>query len=128
MLLGKGNCLFGMNQNSLTCAEKGGHIATITQFVKDRLETNVATATRDEISISSKIITCMFTVLNKKLSCKHRLHIGLEFYKGSPSQILITLQPNTAVLGANSLTLQGDPRSLVYCAVPKLAFSEHLSS
>ncbi len=59
-----------MNQNSLQCAERNGYVATITQIVKDRLDTTTPTATRDEISISNKVLTCMFTVVNKKgLSC-----------------------------------------------------------
>jgi hypothetical protein len=43
-----------MNQNSLQCAERNGYVATITQIVKDRLDTTTPTATRDEISISNK--------------------------------------------------------------------------
>ncbi len=59
-----------MNQNSLQCAERGGYVASITQIVKDRLDTRMPTATRDEISISNKILTCMFTEVNKRgLSC-----------------------------------------------------------
>jgi hypothetical protein len=44
-----------MNQNSLRCAERNGYVASITQIVKDRLDTRTPTATRDEISISNKI-------------------------------------------------------------------------
>ena len=55
-----------MNQNSLQCAERGGYVASITQIVKDRLDTRTPTATRDEISISNKILTCMFTEVNKR--------------------------------------------------------------
>ena len=55
-----------MNQNSLQCAERNGYIATITQIVKDRLDTRTPTATRDEISVSNKILTCMFTEVNKR--------------------------------------------------------------
>jgi hypothetical protein len=44
-----------MNQNSLQCAERNGYVATITQIVKDRLDTTTPTATRDEISISNKV-------------------------------------------------------------------------
>ena len=59
-----------MNQNSLQCAERNGYVATITQIVKDRLDTRTPTATRDEISVSNKILTCMFTEVNKRgLSC-----------------------------------------------------------
>ncbi|MFO0002868.1 MAG: hypothetical protein ACK559_17220, partial [bacterium] len=59
-----------MNQNSLQCAERNGYVATITQIVKERLDTRTPTATRDEISISNKILTCMFTEVNKRgLSC-----------------------------------------------------------
>jgi hypothetical protein len=36
-----------MNQNSLQCAERNGYVATITQIVKDRLDTTTPTATRD---------------------------------------------------------------------------------
>jgi len=36
-----------MNQNSLQCAERGGYVASITQIVKDRLDTRTPTATRD---------------------------------------------------------------------------------
>ena len=95
-----------MNQNSLQCAERNGYVATITQIVKDRLDTTTPTATRDEISISNKIVTCMFTVVNKKgLSCIEYLvnianTLGLEFYKGTPPQILIeitTLFPQTVI-------------------------------
>jgi hypothetical protein len=35
-----------MNQNSLQCAERNGYVATITQIVKDRLDTTTPTATR----------------------------------------------------------------------------------
>jgi len=55
-----------MNQNSLRCAERNGYVASITQIVKDRLDTRTPTATRDEISISNKILTCMFAEVNKK--------------------------------------------------------------
>jgi len=55
-----------MNQNSLQCAERNGYVASITQIVKDRLDTRTPTATRDEISISNKILTCMFTEVNKR--------------------------------------------------------------
>jgi hypothetical protein len=125
-----------MNQNSLQCAERNGYVATITQIVKDRLDTTTPTATRDEISISNKIVTCMFTVVNKKgLSCIEYLvnianTLGLEFYKGTPPQILIeitTLFPQTVihpVLDSNTLTLQEDPRTIVYCAVPKQAANQ----
>jgi hypothetical protein len=120
-----------MNQNSLQCAERNGYVATITQIVKDRLDTTTPTATRDEISISNKVVTCMFTVVNKKgVSCIEYLvnianTLGLEFFKGTPPQILteiITLFPQTVihpVLDSNTLTLQEDPRTIVYCAVPK---------
>ena len=120
-----------MNQNSLQCAERNGYVATITQIVKDRLDTTTPTATRDEISISNKVLTCMFTVVNKKgLSCIEYLvniasTLGLEFFKGTPPQILmeiVTLFPQTVihpVLDSNTITLQEDPRTIVYCAVPK---------
>jgi len=84
-----------MNQNSLQCAERNGYVATITQIVKDRLDTTTPTATRDEISISNKVLTCMFTEVNKKgLSCIEYLAniartLGLEFYKGPPPPRLI---------------------------------------
>ena len=82
-----------MNQNSLQCAERNGYVATITQIVKDRLDTRTPTATRDEISVSNKILTCMFTEVNKRgLSCIEYLAniartLGLEFFKGTPPQI-----------------------------------------
>jgi hypothetical protein len=125
-----------MNQNSLQCAERNGYVATITQIVKDRLDTTTPTATRDEISISNKVVTCMFTVVNKKgLSCIEYLvnianTLGLEFFKGTPPQILmeiVTLFPQTVihpVLDSNTLTLQEDPRTIVYCAVPKQAANQ----
>ncbi len=125
-----------MNQNSLQYAERNGYVATITQIVKDRLDTRTPTATRDEISISNKILTCMFTELNKKgLSCVEYLvniarTLGLEFFKGTPPQILmeiVTLFPQTVihpVLDSNSITLQEDPRTIVYCAVPKQAANQ----
>jgi hypothetical protein len=125
-----------MNQNSLQCAERNGYVATITQIVKDRLDTTTPTATRDEISISNKIVTCMFTVVNKKgLSCIEYLvniasTLGLEFYKGTPPQILMeitTLFSQTVihpVLDSNTITLQEDPRTIVYCAVPKQAANQ----
>jgi hypothetical protein len=125
-----------MNQNSLQCAERNGYVATITQIVKDRLDTTTPTATRDEISISNKVVTCMFTVVNKKgLSCIEYLvnianTLGLEFFKGTPPQILMeitTLFPQTVihpVLDSNTLTLQEDPRTIVYCAVPKQAANQ----
>ena len=125
-----------MNQNSLQCAEKGGYIASITQIVKDRLDTRTPTATRDEISISNKILTCMFTEVNKRgISCIEYLAniartLGLEFFKGTPPQILmevVTLFPQTVihpVLDANTITLQEDPRTIVYCAVPKQAANQ----
>ena len=37
-----------MNQNSLQCAERSGYVATITQIVKDRLDTRTPTDTREE--------------------------------------------------------------------------------
>ena len=43
-----------MNQNSLRCAERNGYVASITQVIKDRLDTRTPTATKDEISISNK--------------------------------------------------------------------------
>ena len=113
-----------MNQNSLQCAERNGYVATITQIVKDRLDTTTPTATRDEISISNKVLTCMFTVVNKKgLSCIEYLvniasTLGLEFFKGTPPQILmeiVTLFPQTVihpVLDSNTITLQEDPRTI----------------
>jgi hypothetical protein len=125
-----------MNQNSLQCAERNGYVATITQIVKDRLDTTTPTATRDEISISNKVLTCMFTVVNKKgLSCIEYLvniasTLGLEFFKGTPPQILmeiVTLFPQTVihpVLDSNTITLQEDPRTIVYCAVPKQAANQ----
>jgi hypothetical protein len=82
----KSNYPRSMNQNSLQCAEKNGYVATITQIVKDRLDTTTPTATRDEISISNKILTCMFTEVNKRgLSCIEYLvniarTLGLEFF------------------------------------------------
>ena len=120
-----------MNQNSLRCAERNGYVASITQIVKDRLDTRTPTATRDEISISNKILTCMFAEVNKKgLSCIEHLAniarmLGLEFLRGTPPQILmeiIALFPQTVihpVLDSNTITLQEDPRTIVYCAVPK---------
>ncbi len=125
-----------MNQNSLQCAERGGYVASITQIVKDRLDTRTPTATRDEISISNKILTCMFTEVNKRgLSCIEYLvniasTLGLEFYRGTPPQILmevVTLFPNTVihpVLDSNMITLQEDPRTIVYCTVPKQAANQ----
>jgi hypothetical protein len=125
-----------MNQNSLQCAERNGYVATITQIVKDRLDTTTPTATRDKISISNKVLTCMFTVINKKgLSCIEYLvnianTLGLEFYKGTPPQILmeiVTLFPQTVihpVLDSNTITLQEDPRTIVFCAVPKQAANQ----
>jgi hypothetical protein len=80
-----------MNQNSLQCAERNGNVATITQIVKDRLDTRTPTATRDEISVSNKILTCMFTEVNKRgLSCIEYLAniartLGLEFFNPLPS-------------------------------------------
>jgi hypothetical protein len=120
-----------MNQNSLRCADRNGYVASITQIVKDRLDTRTPTATRDEISISNKILTCMFAEVNKKgLSCiEHLVNIarmlGLEFLKGTPPQMLteiVALFPQTVihpVLDSNTITLQEDPRTIVYCAVPK---------
>ena len=125
-----------MNQNSLQCAERGGYVASITQIVKDRLDTRTPTATRDEISISNKILTCMFTEVNKRgLSCIEYLvniasTLGLEFYRGTPPQILmeiVTLFPQTVihpVLDSNMITLQEDPRTIVYCTVPKQAANQ----
>ncbi len=118
-----------MNQNSLRCADRNGYVASITQIVKDRLDTRTPTATRDEISISNKILTCMFTEVNKRgLSCIEYLvniasTLGLEFYRGTPPQILmeiVTLFPQTVihpVLDSNMITLQEDPRTIVYCTV-----------
>ncbi len=86
-----------MNQNSLQCAERNGYVATITQIVKDRLDTITPPATRDEISVSDKILTCMFTEVNKRgLSCIEYLAniartLGLEFFKGTPPQILMEI-------------------------------------
>jgi hypothetical protein len=125
-----------MNQNLLQCPERNGYVATITQIVKDRLDTTAPTATRDEISISNKVLTCMFTVVNKKgLNCIEYLvniasTLGLEFFKGTPPQILmeiVTLFPQTVihpVLDSNTITLQEDPRTIVYCAVPKQAANQ----
>jgi len=73
----------------------------------------------------------MFTEVNKKgLSCIEHLvsiarMLGLEFFKGTPPQILmeiVALFPQTVihpVLDSNTITLQEDPRTIVYCAVPK---------
>jgi hypothetical protein len=78
----------------------------------------------------------MFTVVNKKgLSCIEYLvniasTLGLEFFKGTPPQILmeiVTLFPQTVihpVLDSNTITLQEDPRTIVYCAVPKQAANQ----
>jgi hypothetical protein len=78
----------------------------------------------------------MFTEVNKRgLSCIEYLAniartLGLEFFKGTPPQILmeiVALFPNTVihpVLDSNTITLQEDPRTIVYCAVPKQAASQ----
>ncbi len=75
----------------------------------------------------------MFTEVNKRgLSCIEYLvniasTLGLEFYRGTPPQILmeiVTLFPQTVihpVLDSNMITLQEDPRTIVYCTVPKQA-------
>jgi hypothetical protein len=52
-----------MSQNSIYCAEQTGSISTVTNIVKDRLDTKIPTATRDEISISGNIITCTFSIV-----------------------------------------------------------------
>jgi len=56
--------------------------------------------------------------------------LGLEFYRGTPPQILmeiVTLFPQTVihpVLDSNMITLQEDPRTIVYCTVPKQAANQ----
>jgi hypothetical protein len=125
-----------MSQNSIYCAEQTGSISTVTNIVKDRLDTKIPTATRDEISISGNIITCTFSIVNKKgLSCIQYLSniattLGLEFYEGSPTQIqslIFSLYQNTVlypVLDETSITLQEDPRTIVYCTLSKQSESQ----
>jgi len=86
-----------ISQNTLTCAENGGVIASIAQIISDRLEITESVTASDEMCIVNGEILCTYiSVPNRIIHCISQLRniasiLGLKFMTGPDHKIYTDL-------------------------------------
>jgi len=120
-----------MSQNTLVCAENGGTIASIAQIISDRLELVEIVTASDEMSIVNGEILCTYiSTPMRNVNCISQLRniasiLGLRFMSGPDPKIfqdLVNTYKNDIIyvtMDKNKLELTAEPRTIVFCSLPK---------